>query len=245
MRAHVENTASRIILAVTAAVSILIIGYECPAQDVTVGNQLWVTIENHTGDQIATGDLELLSIRNGGEELVSTISMRQIPVTEGTTVVFPDPLQGGRRYRVIFRADWAADRSKVVYFKSKGFVFPRVPTYSIQLDIEPAHVVHRLTGRLIRFELNDNANLPKDIFVKPRDLIELDYTSLNVGQLRIAARGGARPNVVDVSPIGPRHILVNGATVSVASFFEAKSPGDDWVSIDIDGVTRTFHIWVR
>ncbi|MGO9466895.1 MAG: hypothetical protein ACLQIB_33190 [Isosphaeraceae bacterium] len=240
MRAHVENTASQITLAVAAAVSILMIGSECPAQGVAVGDQLFVTIRNNCGDQIAAGELDLVLIPNGVE---STISIRGIPAAQGTLVWFPNPLQGGRRYRVVYRADWPDDPSKRVYFKSKIFVFQPVANW-IRLDVGPAHVVAR-GGDLRKIELNNNQNVPDPIFANPGDLIEFDYTAVNVGRNAMAPRGGAHPDVVDISPIGPRSILANGIPNGAACFFVAKSRGDDWVSIDVNGVPRRFHIVVQ
>jgi len=95
---------------------------------------------------------------------------------------------------------------------------------------------------LVRVEIQ-NAPAEAKIFAKPGDLIELDYI-LPGAQPIIEPKGGAHPNYIDVSPVGPKPIVVNDKTVGTASFFEAKSRGEDWVTIEVDGVPHRFHVFV-
>ncbi len=242
MRGHVANTASRIMLAVIAAASIFLISPECSAQiEQRGGRHLVIFIYNHSGQIIAPGELELRELRDGGEEPVSTVSTEGIPRGDSTWTYFPDPLAEGGRYRVVFRADSVSDASKIIYRENRTFVFRSTQNWrSLEIDRDDV----RDRGNLVRLEFGKGQNAPETIFAKPGDLIEIDY-KFEGQQPSVEPKGGARPQFVDVSPIGPRPVVVNAKTVGVACFFEAKSRGDDWVSIEIDGAARNYHIYVR
>jgi len=242
MRAHSENTASQLTLAVVAAVSIFLISPECSAQiEQRGGRHLVVFIYNHSGQTLAPGELELREIRDGGEDPVSTISTEGIPRGDYTWTYFPDPLVEGGRYRVVFRADCVGDASKIIYRESRSFVF-RLSQNWRSLDIDRGDLRDR--GNLVRLEFGKGLNTPDIIFAKPGDLIEIDYM-FQGQQPSVEPKAGAHSQSVDVSPVGPRPVVVNAKTIGIASFFEAKSRGDDWVSIEIDGVAQNYHIFVR
>jgi hypothetical protein len=242
MRAHVENTASRISLAITVAVSIFLVGPKCSAQvEQTGGRHLVLFIYNYSDLAIAPGEIELREIRDGAEEPVSTISTVWIPRGDYTWTYFPDPLLQGQRYRVIFRAEFVNDATKIVYRESQSFIFRSSENWrSLRIDRDDV----RDRGNLVRLEFGKGLNAPDVIFAKPGDLIEIDYMFQRV-QPSVEPKGGSRPQVVDVSRIGPRPVVVNGKTVGVASFFDAKSRGDDWVSIETGGSAHNYHIFVR
>ena len=242
MRARLEKTASQISLAVTAAVSMLLICPPCSAQiEQRGGRHLVVFIDNHSGYPIAPGELELIEIRDGGEDPLSSISTEGIRRDESTWVYFPDPLVERNRYRVVFRADCANDGSKIIYRESKSFVFRAVENWrSLEIDRDDV----REKGNLVRVEFAKGQTAPDLIFAKPGDLIEIDYLFQGV-QPRVEPKCGSHPQCVGVSSIGPRPIVASGKAVGVASFFDAKSRGDDWISIEVDGIPRNYHIFVR
>jgi len=242
MRGHLANTASQIMLAVMAAVPIFLIKPQCYAQiEQRGGRHLVVFIYNHSGQTIAPGELELREIREGGEEPVSTVSTEGIPRGDSTWTYFPDPLLEGGRYRVVFRADCVGEASKIIYRENRSFVFRSAQNWR-SIDIDGDDVRDR--GNLVRLEFGKGLNAPDIIFAKPGDLIEIDYM-FQGQQPSVEPKGGAHPQFVDVSSIGPRRVVVNAKTAGVASFFEAKSRGDDWVSVEIDGVAHNYHIYVR
>jgi len=244
MRAHLENTASHVIVALAAVISILAISPECSAQiEQRGGRHLVLFIYNYCGRDISPGELELRWIRDGAEEPVSFTSTEGIARNEYAWTYFPDPLVEGQLYRVVFRADCANDASKSVYRESRSFVF-RFRQNWRSLNIDRDDLISRAGGSLVRLEFNKGPNAPEEIFAKPGDLIEIDYLFPGF-QPTIVPKGGSHPHVVDVSPLGVRPIIVSGKTVGIASFFEAKSRGDDWVSIEIDSVPRNYHIYVR
>ncbi len=242
MRACVENTATQITWAATAALWFFCIGPECSAQiEQSGGRHLVVFIYNHCDHAIAPGEIELREIRDGGENAISIISTAGIARGESTWIYFPDALMQGERYRVIFHADCVNAPSKIVYRASKSFVFRYSENWrSLSIDRDDV----RDRGDLVRIEFGKGPGAPDVIFAKPGDLIEIDYIFQGV-QTSVEPKGGSHSEVVDLSPIGLRHIVVNAKTVGIATFFEAKSRGDDWISIEVNGVTRNFHVFVR
>jgi hypothetical protein len=242
MRAHVEKTASPIPLAVAAIISILLSSPECSAQIEPVGGRhLVLFIYNYCDHAIAPGEVELREIRDGREQPISTISTEAIARDEYTWTHFPDPLVQGNRYRIIFRADCVNEGSKIIYRESRAFVFRYSENWrSLNIDRDDL----RDRGNLVRLDFGKGLNSPDVVFAKPGDLIEIDYISQGV-QASVEPKGGSHPDVVAASSVGPRPIVVNGKTVGIASFFEAKSRGDDWVSVEVDGTARNYHIFVR
>ncbi len=266
MRAHVANTASLVLVAATAAISILNSRAECLAQATSGGPRLRCTIYNRSDYSFAPSDLELWLIRDGSEDFLTTTPVGAISTDRSREIYFQWEMQDGRRYRVVFHADCANDALKAVYFKSRSFVF-RFDENWRRIDIDNEDVISRPRGNLIRPELktvpagqkvstadddvhNDflpaGARYPErhEIFVKPRDLIEFDY--FFEGTHKVVPKGGSHSDVLSVSAIGPRSIINRDAKpVGKACYFEAKSIGDDWVSVEIDGHPRRYHIWVQ
>jgi hypothetical protein len=258
MRAPFENIASQIIAAITAVVAILAISPACSAQiEQSGGRHLVIFIYNYSGRAIAPGELELRSIRDGAEEAISVTSTEGIPRNDYTWTYFPDPLTEGQHYRVIFRADCGNSGSESIYRQSRSFVF-RFQQNWRALNLDRDDVISHAHGGLVRVEVNKAANAPEKaanapekaanapdaIFAKPGDLIEIDCL-FQGSQPTIVPKGGSHPQVVDVSPLGARPIIVSGKTVGVAAFFEAKSRGEDWISIEIDNVPHNYYIFVR
>jgi hypothetical protein len=244
MRAHINNSASPIALALTAALSSLALAPNCSAQiEPAGGRHLVLFVYNRCDHAIKAGEIELREVPGGGgvDEAIAAISTEAIPRGEYTWTYFPDPLQQGRRYRVIFRAECASDGSKIVYRESRAFEFRFAENWrSLNIDGDDL----RDRGNLVRVEFGKGLNTPDVVFAKPGDLIEIDYLFQGT-QATVEPKGGSRSQIVDASPIGPRPIVVNGKSVGIASFFEAKSRGDDWVAIQVAGVSRNFHIFVR
>lgn len=242
MRACAENTAPRITLAFAAAISIVFATRECSAQiEQSGGRHLVIFIYNRSDQAIAAGEIELRQIRDDAEEPISTVSTDGIARGDSTWTYFPDPLLAGQRYRVVFRADCVTDASKIIYRESKSFVFRYSENWrSLSIDDEDV----RDRGNLVRLEFGKGLNSSDVIFAKPGDLIEIDYMFQGTAA-SVEPKGGSHPEVVDVSRIGPRPVVLNGKAAGVASFFQARGRGDDWVSIEIDGVPRNFHVFVR
>jgi hypothetical protein len=241
MRAQLADGASHIRLAVAAAISILITSPECSAQiERSGGRHLVIFIDNDSDHAIAAGEIELLEVRDAREDPISTVSTDAIPRSDRTWTYFPDPLIEGQRYRVIFRAQSAHDPGKVVFRESRPFVFRSAENWR-SLTIDGSDL--RNKGSLIRVEFGKGAAPPDVIHAKPGDLIEIDYL-FEGAQPRVEPKGGSHSQVIDVTPAGPRQIVVGTKAVGVASYFEAKNRGDDWVSVEIDGVARKFHVLV-
>lgn len=242
MRACAATSAPRIISVLTTAVAIVFVARDCSAQiEQSGGRHLVIFVYNRCDHALGPGEIELRQVRDGVEEPVSTISTEGIARNDHTWTYFPDPLTEGQRYRVVFRADCVNDSAKTIYRESKSFVFRFSENWrSFSIDRDDV----RDRGNLVRIEFGKGVNSPDVIFAKPGDLIEIDYMS-GGAQASVEPRSGARHEVVAVSSIGPRPLVVNGKTVGIASFFEAKSRGDDWISIEVDGVARNYHILVR
>jgi hypothetical protein len=179
-----------------------------------------------------------------------------------------DPAYSGRRYFITFAANCPDDSSKLIEFQSQPFVFdPSQPW--VDLRIFPRDVVPRPApkGDLVRLKLTtvkaaastldseDNLHdgvlapgtaYPEkyEIHARPGDLIELDYLFVGNARPTVKPKGGANPNVVAVSPIGPRILVGYEQRYGVACFFAARSRGHDWVSIEVDGHPRRYEIWV-
>jgi hypothetical protein len=270
MRAFLNKTRRNAHWVFASAVSILVFSSECPAQNERVAYYLRVSISNHTRHAIDPGEMKLFSVRGDVTQFVDSERTAEEVAAGGNSAetYYLDPAYNGRRYVMTFAANCADDSSKSIEFRSVPFEFdPSQPWVELRIfsrDVKPRPAPK---GDLVRVKLStvkagansvdseDNLHdgvLPPgtvypekyEIHARPGDLIELDYLFVGSFHPTVTPKGGANPNVVNVSPIGPRTLLGYDQRYGVACFFEAKSRGHDWVSIEIDGHPRRYEIWV-
>jgi hypothetical protein len=244
MRAVVNFSTSHVVVAAISALFLLKADSCVSAQDAPRGDHLHVRVTNRTDFFIGPGRIEIRA--DGTDKLDAVRDTGYIPINyRGRYQVDARNLQIGSRYRVIYRAECEDDASKTIYARSIAFVLEieDVTWRFIDLEVNNANVRPRVNGRLVRMNAPLAPNASHDIHVKPGDLLEIDYVVPGLLPT-VIPKGGSHPDVVDVSTIGPRQITENDRPIGTASYFEAKSRGDDWVSIEIDGVPLWFRIWV-
>jgi hypothetical protein len=245
MRAFAKVRASLVFMTAIGAVAELTSYSECAAQDYWPRRMFYVTVENYSGHEIGPGQLELWVEQPDGSEKPADPSMTEgIPNLWSETYAFDvTVIQPGAHFRLVYRADCADDSTKRVYFRSVSFLYwpsqnrKKIEIYPVSLLENPGN-----KGKLVRLEVRKNGGLPDKVDVNPDTLIEIDYIFDN-DMPRIEPRPGSHPEVVAVSSIGPRFLVVNGKRTGIASYFQVKKSGEDRVSILVDGVPRHLHIW--
>ncbi len=240
MHPRLRSAATRIAFTLTLASSLPIAGLAYAAQ--IEHGTLYATVINFSGNDLAPGVIELWSVYgNGVEEPFDRIDIEDLADGwQDSGRFFRVPF--GRRYRLIYRANCEHDISKRAYFRSESFVWePRRRWFSLTITDESIEII-RASGRLVRLDIQ-NAPPNSEIYAKPGDLIELDYM-LPGPQPLIAPKGGAHPECVEVSPIGPKPIIVNEKTVGTASYFYAKNRGEDRITVEVDSVPHRFKLFV-
>ena len=205
----------------------------------------YATINNYSRLGIGPGELELWIEQPDGSERPADPSITEpIPTGWEDTYAFDvSIIRPGAHFRLVFRADGENDLTKRIYFKSISFLY--WPSQNgRRIVIFPDSVFDRpgIKGKLARLEIRKNGGGPNSIDVNPGTLIEIDYI-FDGDEPRVEPKQGSHPDVVKLSSLGPRFIVLNGKRTGVASYFEVKSIGEDRISIVVDGVPRHFHIW--
>jgi hypothetical protein len=245
MSAIAKVKASLVFMAAFVAVSELTSYSECAAQGFVPRRMFYVTVDNQSGLEIAPGEIELWIEQPDGSERPADPSITEaIPFGWEDTYAFDVSfIRPGAHFRLVFRADCGNDLTERVYFRSISFLYwPSQNRKRILID--PDSVLDRpgIKGKLARIKIRKNGGGPNSIDVNPGTLIEIDFI-FDGDEPRVEPKQGSHPDVVKVSSLGPRFIVVNGKRTGVASYFEVKNIGEDRISIVVDGVPRHFHIW--
>jgi hypothetical protein len=244
MRAFAKVKTSLVFMAALAAVAVVTSYSECAAQG-WPRRMFYVTIENYSRHDFGPGEIELWVEQPDGSEKPADPS-----TTEGIPNLWADTyaidvtfIQPGVHFRLIYRAECADDSTKRVRFRSISFLY--WPSQNRKtIEIYPGSVLDNpgIKGKLVRLETRKNGNLPDKLDVHPGTLIEIDYIFDN-DTPKVEPGAGSHPDVVAVSPIGPRFLVVEGKRTGIASYFQVKKIGEDRVSLIVDGVPRHIHIW--
>jgi hypothetical protein len=242
MIAIAKVKASLVFMAAFVAAAELMNYSECAAQE---RRMFYVTINNYSGLEIGPGEVELWIEQPDGSERPADPSITE-PILSGWEETYPIDvtiIRPGAHFRLVFRADCGNDLGKRIYFRSISFLY--WPSQNgKRILIYPDSVFDRpgIKGNLARFEIRKNGGGPNSIDVSPGTLIELDYI-FDGDEPKVEPKQGSHPDVVQLSSLGPRYIVVNGKRTGVASYFEVKRIGEDRISIVVDGVPRHFHLW--
>jgi hypothetical protein len=249
MRAHATDLAVKLASLGSVVVSLLVVNTQVLAQDDLDRRSFWVLIQNGSGYLLDRGELEWRIVRNDGVEVpIEKRPTRIVRVGSHTWVdCDAEVLQSGPRYRMLYRANCIDDPTKRILFSTVSFKFHSTALFEghyIQFFVVPDHVSTRPVRRgVLRRELPLSASSATEIFAKPGDLIQFDYSG-PVPLERIEPQNGLRPHVVSVAAVPRRTAIVDDKPKFTEVFFDVKERGDDWIAVEVDGVPHKFHVVV-